>query len=292
MAIGTVFWKKSLACLPRLPFGLSASSEIFQKRLIQALAGLVGVACIADDILIYGVGNTLDEATQDHDKNLSMLIERCCQKSIKLNRDKVVLRVQQIDFMGHLLTAQGLKPDPNKVEAILKLETPETKDIERLNGTVNYLARFLPRLSEVMEQLRRLIQSGVEWYWGNVEDKAFNEVKQLVTQAPILAYYRPEKELVIQSDASGLGLGAVLMQEGRPLAYASTALTDPETRYATIEKEMLAIVFALEKWHHLAVVATLSLEQTTSLWSLSRRSRLIGHQSAYKVCSSEAWPMI
>ena len=234
----------------RLPFGLSASSEIFQKRLIQALEGLVGVACIADDILIYGVGDTLDEATQDHDKNLSMLLERCCQKSIKLNRDKVVLRVQQIDFMGHLLTAQGLKPDPNKVEAILKLETPETKeDIERLNGTVNYLAKFLPRLSQVMEPLRRLTQSGVEWYWGNVEDKAFNEVKQLVTQAPILAYYCPEKELVIQCDASGLGLGAVLMQEGRPLAYASRALTDPETRYATIEKEMLAIVFALEKWH-------------------------------------------
>ena len=84
----------------------------------------MGVACIADDILIYGIGDTLDEARQDHDKNLSLLLERCRQKSVKLNRDKVVLRVQQVDFMGHLLTAQGLKPDPNKVEAILKLETP------------------------------------------------------------------------------------------------------------------------------------------------------------------------
>ena len=74
-------------------------------------------------------------------------------------------------------------------------------------------------------------------------------MKQLVTQAPVLAYYSPDKELVIQCDASSLGLSAVLMQEGRPLAYASRALTDPETRYATIEKEMLAIVFALEKWH-------------------------------------------
>ena len=128
-----------------------------------------------------------------------------------------------------------MKPDPDKVEAILKLETPGTKEeIERLKGTVNYLAKFLPRLSQVMEPLRRLTQTGVEWYWGDAEEKGFDEVKQLVTQAPVLAYYSPDKELVIQCDASSLGLGVVLMREGRPLAYASRALTDPETRYATI----------------------------------------------------------
>lgn len=164
----------------------------------------------------------------------------------------MVLRVQQVDFMGHCLTTQGLKPDPHpsKVEAILKMESPKTKeDIERLNGTLNYLAKFLPKLSQVMEPLRRLTQKGIEWYWGKAEEKAFTEVKQLVTQAPVLAYYSPKKELVIQCDASSLGLGAALLQEGQPIAFASRALTDPETRYATIEKEMLAVVFALEKWH-------------------------------------------
>ena len=85
-----------------------------------------------------------------------------------------------------------------------------------------------------MEPLRRLTQTGVEWYWGDAEEKAFDKVKQLVTQAPVLAYYSPEKELVIQCDAIILGLGVVLMREGHPLAYASRALTDPETRYATI----------------------------------------------------------
>ena len=139
----------------------------------------MGVACIADDILIYGTGDTLDEARQYHDKNLSLLLECCRQKSIKLNREKVLLKIQQVDFMGHL-TAQGLKPDPNKVEAILKLETHGTKEkIETLNGTVNYLAKFLPRLSQVMDPLRRLTQTGVEWYWGNAEEKAYDEVKQL-----------------------------------------------------------------------------------------------------------------
>ena len=172
----------------RLPFGLSVSSEIFQKRLLQALEGLVGIACIADDILIYGVGDILDEATKDHDKNLTSLLTRCEEKSIRLNKEKVVLRVQQVDFMGHCLTAQGLRPDPSKIEAILKMESPRTKeDIERLNGTVKYLAKFLPKLLQVMEPLRKLTQKGIEWFWGKAEEKAFTQVKQLVTQAPVLA---------------------------------------------------------------------------------------------------------
>lgn len=110
----------------RLPFGFSAGSETFQKRLHQALGGLLGVACIADDILVYVVGDTLEGATLDHDKNLALLLERC-HKSIKLNKHKLVLRVQEVDFIGPFLTAQGLKPDPKKLEAIRKLPTPKSK---------------------------------------------------------------------------------------------------------------------------------------------------------------------
>ena len=155
--------------------------------------------------------------------------------------------------MRHLLTAQSLKPDPNKLEAIIKLEAPETKeDIGRLNGTVNYLAKFLPRLSQVMESLRRLTQTGVEWYWGDAEDKAFNEVKQLVTQAPALVYYSPNKELVIQCDASSLGLGVVLMQEGRPLAYASRALTDLQGMLLRSLPYDIEIQYTLGHTQHLA----------------------------------------
>ena len=157
----------------------------------------------------------------------------------------MVLGVQQVDFMGYCLTTQGLRSKPIKAEAILKMESPKTmEDIERLDGTVNYHAKFLPKVSQVMEPLRRLTQKGIEWYWGKAEENAFTEVKQLVTQAlAVLAYYSPKKELVIQCDASSLGLGAALLQEGQPLAFASRALTDPETHYAIIEKEMLAVVF-------------------------------------------------
>ena len=120
------------------------------------------MACIADDILVYGVGDTLQEASLDHDQNLASLLERCHQRAIKLNKHKLALRVQEVDFMGHLITAQGLKPHPKKVEAILKLPKPKSKeDIERLNGTV--IAKFLPRLSNVMEPLQRprQVSSGI-----------------------------------------------------------------------------------------------------------------------------------
>ena len=120
---------------------------------------------------------------------LRLLMDRCHQKSIKLNKHEQALRVQEVDFMGHFLTAQGLKPDPKKVETILKLPTPKSKeDIERLNDTVNYLAKFLPRLSYTMGPLRRLTQTDAEWHWKDGEEKAFSEKKKnLVTQAPILA---------------------------------------------------------------------------------------------------------
>ena len=228
----------------RLPFGLTVSSEIFQKRLHQALEGLEGVRCIADDVLIWG------RTDEEHDERVRLFLQRCCEIGIALNKDKCRFGLQEIPFMGHVVSSSGLKPDPAKIEAIVKMKPPVDKaGVERLRGTVNYLSRFVPKLSDVMRPISDLTRPDVEWTWDSVHDKAFEEIKRLLTQAPVLAYFDSTKELSIQCDASGQGLGAALLQEGRPLAYASRALSDTETRYATIEKEMLAIVFALEKWH-------------------------------------------
>ena len=125
----------------------------------------------------------------------------------------------------------------------------DTEGVQRLNGFVNYLSKFLPQLADVMEPLRRLTRKDTEWTWGEEQDKAFNKVKRLVSRAPVLSYYQPDRPLSIQCDASQKGLGAALLQDGRPIAYASRSLSDTEQRYAQIEKEMLAIVFALEKFN-------------------------------------------
>ena len=122
------------------------------------------------------------------------------------------------------------------------------KAARRFCGFLNYLAKFLPRLADVLEPIQQLTGKEVPWQWQHEHDAAFEKVKQLVTQAPLLKYYNPEGEFTVQCDASDKGLGATLMQNGQPIAFASRALTDPETRYAQIEKEMLAVVFALQKF--------------------------------------------
>ncbi|XP_042148029.1 uncharacterized protein K02A2.6-like [Ixodes scapularis] len=234
----------------RLPFGLAVSSEIFQKRLQSALDGLDGVLCVADDILVFGVGEAESEARQDHDKKLESLLQRCEKIGVRLNRDKTELHCSSMTFLGHLLTREGLRVDPEKVRAIQEMPPPtDVNAVQRFCGMVNYLARFLPKISHVTEPLRKLVTKDAPWVWEREQVEAFEEAKNVVVKAPVLAYYNPQKPLVIQCDASERGLGAALLQEGQPISFASRALTPTEVRYAQIEKEMLAIVFSLNKFH-------------------------------------------
>ena len=234
----------------RLPFGTSVSSEIFQYRIHMALEGLQGVVVVADDILVYGKGINRQIANKDHDNNLKALLERCVEKNIRLNKEKSIFRAEELPFLGHLVTNKGLKPDPAKVKAVVEMPTPtDVAGVQRLVGFVNYLSRFLPSLSETLEPIRNLVKQDVPWHWEFPQEEAMNKIKALITSDPILAYYDPNQPLKIQCDASSKGIGSVLLQNDRPVAYASRALTDTETRYATIEKEMLAVVFSFDHFH-------------------------------------------
>ena len=226
------------------------SFEIFQKRVNQALAGLEGILDIVDDVLIYGVGDTEEQANGDNDQKVVKLLERGESQGIALNPDKLKLRTKSVTFMGHVLTNEGIKIDPDKAKAIRDMPKPaDIEDVQRPNGFVNYLTKFLPRLADSMEPIRRLTRKNEPWNWTEEQDKAFKEVQKIITKAPILIYYNPSSPLAIQCDASQKAVGAALLQNGKPVAYASRALSDAEMRYAQIEKEMLAIVYALEKFN-------------------------------------------
>ena len=205
---------------------------------------------VSDDITVYGEGDDHESATKNHDRNLTALLKRCRDVRMKLNKKKAELRKTEISFLGHLVTSDGLKVDPEKVEAVLKMPKSENVEgVRRFCGFVNYLSNFLPKLSDVLEPIRQLIRSETEWNWTSTHDKTFETVQKRVNEASTLAFNNPQEKLTIQCEASQTGLGAVLMQNGRPIAYTSRALTETETRYAQIEKEMLAIVFSLEKFH-------------------------------------------
>jgi len=229
----------------RLPFGTSVSSEVFQRRLLESLDGLAGVICIADDIVIHGVNKP------DHDKNLKAFLDRCVSAGIKLNRAKLEVGVDDVVFMGHRITKEGLQIDQEKVDAIRKMDAPtNTTELRRFIGMANYLARFLPDLTNLLQPLHNLLQKDVVFQWSSAQQSSFDNVKDSLTQAPVLAYYDPSKHLSLENDSSEYGIGSVITQCGKPIAYASRSLSDAERRYAQIEKEMLSVVFGLKKFHH------------------------------------------
>ena len=199
---------------------------------------------IRDDILVVGYGETDSEALLNHDQNVVRLLERAKQVHLKLNKNKVKLRQAEVKFMGHVISRDGLKPDPDKVTAIKNMPKPTTKpEVLTLLGFVNYLSKFLPKLSDVSAPLRELTTDQSKFTWAKQHDEAFASIQRLVIQHPVLKFYSIEEEVTIQMSASNKGLGAVLLQNGPPVAYASRTLSPTELRYATIEKECLGIVF-------------------------------------------------
>ena len=137
-----------------------------------------------------------------------------------------------------------------KIKAIQHMPPPtDKKGIERSIGTVNYLAKFIPNMSTITIPIRDVLKKDVPFHWDSAQNNAFAKIKDTLSSAPVLAFYDVNKPVVISCDASQSGLGALLLQDGKPIAYASRALSSAETRYAQIEKELLAVVFSFTKFH-------------------------------------------
>ena len=228
----------------RLPFGLSSSQGIFQKIMSEMFQDIPGVEVVVDDLLIWG------ENEEQHDTRLIQVLERARHRNLKLNRTKCQIRKDAITYIGHILSKDGLKPDPKKTDAILKMPCPENKDdLQRFLGMLTYLGKFIPNLSTVASPLRTLLEKNVEWHWHTEQANSFLSLKKLITTAPVLKYFNPSKPTKLSVDASSKGLGAVLLQDNHPIAYASRALTMCQQNYAQIEKEMLAVVFGCTRFH-------------------------------------------
>jgi hypothetical protein len=186
-----------------MPFGISSASEVFQKRNEQIFGDIEGVEVIVDDIIIAGK----DEA--ETDAVLKKVLQRAVENGIKFNPNKLILRAKEIKYMGNIITPDGLKPDPDKVKAIVEIPKPESKeDLRRFLGMANYLSQFIPNMSQVTAPLRDLLRREIQWMWGSEHDKALSELKKSLTSTPLLKYYDIKKPVRIQTDASQRGLGA------------------------------------------------------------------------------------
>ena len=226
----------------RLPFGVKDAPEVYQRIMQESFGDLAEV--IVDDLLVWG------ETKEEHHRKLLEVLNRAQKLGIKFNRDKLQVGESEVTYVGHKLTHEGVRPDPSKVEAIQNMPEPTDKGgVRRFLGFVNYLRKFIPRLSEMDAPLRELLKEKVEFHWNEPQEESFSKLKDCLLSEPLLGYFDVTKRIIIQVDSSKDGVGGVLLQNGRPVCFTSCALTDSQKRYSQIMKECLAVVIACEKFH-------------------------------------------
>ena len=228
----------------RLIFGINAASEIFQNEIAKLLVGLPGCKNISDDIIVYG----RDE--KEHDENLRRVLTRLEENNAKLNREKCSFRQRQVVFFGHTFSSNGVQADPEKIDTIKKMQPPKNvSEMKSLLGMTQYVSRFIPNCASITTPLRTLTHQNVPWKWQTEQENALKKLQHELTSDHVMAYFDASKPTTIIVDASPFGLGALLTQDGRVISYASRALSSVESRYSQTEREMLAVIWAIEHYH-------------------------------------------
>ena len=232
----------------RLVMGINAASEIYQHEIQKVVQGIPGVANLSDDIIVHA------KNMQEHDERLRKTLHRLLEAGLTLNGEKCRYRKDEIEFLGHKLTAKGLDPARNKVEAIINAREPQNvSEVRSFLGLANYCARFIPNYATLTDPLRKLTRKNQKFDFGPEQRKAFKSLKEAMSNTETLGFYDMKAKTKIVTDASPVGLGAVLIQvknnTPRVVYYASRSLSDVERRYSQTEKEALAIVWAVERFH-------------------------------------------
>ena len=240
--------QKGLYQYERLPFGVAPAPAIFQCIMEQTLAGIPGVLCYLDDVTVTAPND------EEHLLRLRKVLGRLKDSGFRLRRDKCAFMVESMEFLGHIVDKRGIRPSPEKVKAMVEMPPPSTiKQVESFIGMINYYGKFIPMLSTMAAPLNMLRKLGAEFKWGREQQIAFDKIKVCLTSADVLAHYDPRIPVVLATDASEYGIGAVIYHKygdgnEKVIAYASRSLTKTERNYAQIEKEALGIVYGVEKF--------------------------------------------
>ena len=202
-----------------------------------------------DDILVT------EKSEAAHIHNLTTVLERLESAGIRLKREKCTFMLPEVEYLGHSISARGLHPLASKVRAIADAPTPSNvSQLKSFLGMLNYYGRFLPDLATLLAPLYILLQSARKWSWEEPQQKAFNQAKKVLTTSALLTHFDPKKPVILSCDASPYGVGAILshqMDDGseRPISFASRTLSTAERNYAQLDKEALAIIFGVKRFH-------------------------------------------
>ena len=201
----------------RLPFGISTAPALWQKAMAQVLQGIPGAVYFIDDILVTG------RTRGEHEANLCRVLERIREYGLRLTK-------KELEFLGHLISQDGIKPTQSRIESVKAAPAPLNKqELQSFLGMVTYNTKFMPSLSQTLHPLYQLLRKNVQWSWGTDHQEAYTKVKQLLCQECMLAHYDVTKPLKLFCDASPNGLGACLVHvmpngEERPVASLRLSL--------------------------------------------------------------------
>lgn len=231
----------------RMPFGLKNAPITFQRLMDEFLRGLDEGVCqvYMDDLLVFS------KTEEEHVDHLRSVFQRIRKFGLKLSSEKSLLGQARINFLGHIISSDGVRPDRSKVEAIQRMAIPrDVKGIRRLLGSLNYYRRFIPEMADRLVSINNLLKKGSKVVITPAMENNIRQCMDRLQCEPVLAFPDFAKLFTVTTDASEYALGAVLSQEGhngdKPVAYASRRLTEAETRYSALERELLAIVWAVD----------------------------------------------
>ena len=237
-----------------MPFGLTNAPATFQRLMERVLAGLQWQICLVyiDDIIIFS--ETLD----DHLLQLQEVFSRLKSAKLKLKPKKCCLFRKRVKYLGHVVSEHGVETDPDKIEAVRCWPTPQSQtEVRSFVGLCSYYRRFIPDFASVAKPLILLTEKNTTFKWGTDQESAFEVLKQKLISAPVLSYPDRDATFVLDTDASNVGLGAVLSQivDGREkvIAYGSRVLTKAERRYCITRRELLAVVHFVKSYRHYLV---------------------------------------
>jgi ribonuclease HI len=203
------------------------------------------VVVFIDDILIHS------ETTDEHEEHLRIVLERLRQQKLYAKFSKYEFWMEKVAFLGHVLSAEGIAVDPSKVESVTKWEQPlNVTDVRSFLGLVGYYQRFIENFFKIAKPMTELLKNNTKFEWSEACEKSFQELKKRLTTAPVLTLPDTKKDFLVYCDASKQGLGCVLMQEGKVVAYASRQLKKHEENYPTHDLELAAVVHALKICRH------------------------------------------
>ncbi|XP_037827518.1 uncharacterized protein LOC119615583 [Lucilia sericata] len=234
-----------------MPFGLHSAPATFQRALDTIIGPELDEFAFAylDDIVVLG------SDLENHLCNLRVVFDRLVGAKLRINIEKCTFAKKEIRYLGHIISAQGIHTDPEKVNAVVALPEPTTlKELRSFLNTASWYRRFIPNFSTITSPLNILLKKTKKWEWGDEQRMAFEEIKQKLIEAPALTCPDFSRTFILQTDASDVGLGVVLTQEfeegEKVIAYASRTLSAPEKNYTVTEKECLAIIWGIRKMRH------------------------------------------